>query len=236
MYMVKVALILIVLMSVMTGPPAAGLQGSSGETAKDHAKINNGQARLLAEARTKVLQVFGGAVAVAENPDAIVMTGDFNGDGWQDLAVVVRCALGKADKLNDPYANWTVENPRRLRPPELNHMTLQPLPHPPSREPIHAGDFLLAIIHGDGPAGWRDPKASQAFLLYNSVGKELSVKNHQRVITSTDRRRVMPPLRGDVITQVVGEQTGFVYWLGGEYLWFHDDASQQKITGSMERK
>ena len=43
-----------------------------------------------------------GAVVVAENPDAIVMTGDFDGDGWQDLAVVVRCAPDKADKVNDP--------------------------------------------------------------------------------------------------------------------------------------
>lgn len=228
--MVRV-LIFIVLIAVMIGTPAAGWQAIPTDTLKVHPTVKVEQTKLLAEARVKVLRVFEGAVVIAENPGALIMTGDFNGDGWQDLAVVVRCAPGKADMLNDPYANWTVENPRRIRPPEMRHMTLQPLPHPPSREPIQSGDLLLAVIHGDGPAGWRDPKASQAFLLYNAVGKDLSVKNHRRAILSPERRRALPPLRGDVITQVFEEQTGFLYWLGGEYLWFHDNPTQEKVAG-----
>lgn len=219
------------LVAVMMKTPAAGWQAIPTDTIKFHPTVKVEQTKLLAEARIKVLRVFEGAVVVAENPGTLIMTGDFNGDGWQDLAVVVRCAPGKADKLNDPYANWTVESPRRIRPPEMRYMTLQPLPHPPSREPIHAGDLLLAIIHGDGPAGWRNPKASQAFLLYNAVGKELSVKNFRRAIASPERKHALPPLRGDVITQVFEEQTGFVYWLGGEYLWFHDIPPQEKLAG-----
>src|SRR5258707_2696309 len=184
--MVRVVLIFIVLIAVMIATPAAGWQANSADTVKVHPTFKVEQTRLLAEARAKILQVFGGAVVMAENPDATVMTGDFNGDGWQDMAVVVRCAPGKADKLNDPYANWTVENPRRIRPPEMRHMTLQPRPHPPSREPIRAVDLLLAMSHGEGQAGWRDPKASQAFLLYNVVGKDLSVKDHRRARVSRE--------------------------------------------------
>src|SRR4029077_16594818 len=125
--MVRVVLIFIVPIAVMIATPAAGWEANSADTGKVHPTFKVGQTRLLAEARAKVLQVFGGAVVVAENPDAIVMTGDFNGDGWQDLDLVYRWAQGKADKLNEPYANWTVENPRRIRPPEMRHMTLQPL-------------------------------------------------------------------------------------------------------------
>ncbi|MGC2697491.1 MAG: hypothetical protein WA738_17015, partial [Candidatus Angelobacter sp.] len=133
---------------------------------------------------------------------------------------------------NDPYANWTLESPRRIKPPELNRMTMNQLPHPPSRESIQEGDLLLAIIHGDSAAGWRDPKATQAFLLYNIVGKELSVRNHKKATLSVAHNRALPPLRGDVISEVFTEQTGFVYWLGGEYLWFHDgNAVAGKIAG-----
>src|SRR5260221_12558054 len=112
--MVRVVLIFIVLIAVMIATPAAGWQANSADTVKVHPTFKVEQTRLLAEARAKILQVFGGAVVMAENPDATVMTGDFIGDGWQDMAVFVRSAPGTEDNLNAPYANCMYENHLRL--------------------------------------------------------------------------------------------------------------------------
>ncbi|MGC2697144.1 MAG: hypothetical protein WA738_15265, partial [Candidatus Angelobacter sp.] len=103
--MVKTAFVLIFSVAEITAVPAARGQQTVSGTAREEAAVKREDGRLLAEARSKVLQIFGRAVILAEGPDAKILTGDFNGDGWQDLAVVVRCAPGQSGMVNDPYAN-----------------------------------------------------------------------------------------------------------------------------------
>ena len=91
-----------------------------------------------AEARAAVARAFGDAVEPVGEPAAL----DLNGDGSPDLAVAVRLAAGR-EPAPGVLANWTIgECAGRGE-----------------------GDGLLAIVHGVGSRGWRDPEARQAYLV-----------------------------------------------------------------------
>ena len=94
----------------------------------------------MAEARAALTRAFGDAVETAgETATAL----DLNEDGSPDLVVAVRAARGWEPAARDGLANWTVGECAGRG----------------------AGDRLLAIVHGVGPHGWRDPEARQAYLV-----------------------------------------------------------------------
>jgi hypothetical protein len=132
--------------------------------------------------------------------------GDFNGDGSQDVMVVVQPSEERSYEINDPFRNWTVQD-LRLESARLVQAR-------PSR--VEKGERLLAVIHGHGPAGWRDPEARQAYLLRNAAIGRL------RVIRREDEARATPkgpPLRGDAIAEEADEApTRFLYWAGTRYV------------------
>lgn len=93
-----------------------------------------------AEARAALARAFGDAV----EPEVETATAlDLNGDGSPDLAIAVHAAKGRDPAATGALANWTVGECAGRG----------------------AGDGLLAIVHGVGPRGWRDPEARQAYLL-----------------------------------------------------------------------
>src|SRR6185503_10028374 len=106
------------------------------------------------EAQAAVHRVFAGAVVA--DPRRTV-AGDFNGDDAPDLAVVVRPARGALDRINHELANWTLQDAAGRAPGG-------------GRVQVAAGDVLLAVIHGHGAGGWRNPEARQSFLIRNAVG------------------------------------------------------------------
>src|SRR5438876_8561872 len=59
------------------------------------------------EAVTVLYRAFGRAVEMEGEGAAV---GDFNGDGSPDLAVDVRASEAHAAEINDPFANWTVQD------------------------------------------------------------------------------------------------------------------------------
>src|SRR5689334_3755129 len=95
------------------------------------------------EVREAVARIYKDTVTIdARRPSAYVV-GDFNGDGSQDIAVVVRPAKDKLADINDEVANWIVEDPRQVALPDP-HKSVQ-LPSPYSRPVVKQDDLLLTI-------------------------------------------------------------------------------------------
>jgi hypothetical protein len=148
---------------------------------------------------------------VASDPaDPRFITADLNGDGAQDLVAVVSPSRERLSDVNSRLANWIVQN--------LG-------PEPPGRRPagyasarVEEGDSLLAVIHGQGPDGWRSPEARQAYLLRNAVGREMQAVHAEDVAAGS---RTPSRLRGDVLTCKSSEALGFLYWNGARYAFWN---------------
>ena len=174
------------------------------------------------EIRAALARTYAGAVVFDERHVQAVV-GDFNGDGSSDVAVVVRPDKAKLDDLNNEFANWTLEDPTKVARPDPRqfdpHQGVQKLTPTKERPRVEAGDVLLAVIHGYEGKGWRNPDARQTYLLKNAVGGEMRTKNGfeaQREIPKTTLR-----LHGDIIQEKLGGASGFLYWTGAKYGWFH---------------
>jgi hypothetical protein len=172
-----------------------------------------------AEVRAALERTYKGAVAFDERNLAVV--GDFNGDGSEDLAVVVRPSKDRLADLNDELSNWIVTDPRTVSPPDPRdfdpHQGVQKLAPAPARPRVEAGDALVVVIHGYKESGWRSPEAMQTYLLKNAAGTDL--KTEGRTEAQADARKRLRPL-GDVIRERLGDESGFLYWTGASYGWF----------------
>lgn len=162
-------------------------------------------------------RVFERLVEVTQAANMSFVAGDFNGDQSQDIAVVVRPAQGSIEEINKDIANWTIDDPTimSLDP----HKATQPLP--PKPEPVHfeQTELMLAIIHGYGPEGWRNPEARQTYLLKHAVGSGMKTLSSKSALAAIKDKEDRPFLRGDVIRQTIGKEPGFIYWTGGRYVW-----------------
>ncbi len=164
------------------------------------------------EIQEAVARVFK-SVAIADTArNSSFAVGDFNGDGAEDLAVVVKASEGALGNLNSEMANWILEDPRKVPPPSLSN---KPPPHLSVR--AEKGDSLLAIIHGVNPQGWRSPEAKQTFLLKNGAGARLLSQGSAEIKAS---RQQLPPIRGDVLNETLDNKSGFIFWTGAKYSWW----------------
>jgi hypothetical protein len=131
---------------------------------------------------------------------------DFNGDGSQDLAVVVVPVAQRLPDINHELANWLIDDIRR---------TPRPAPAPPDvPAQVQAGDVLLAMIHGFGPAGWRSDQARQAYLLRN-VPDGLHPLPPAEAASRCGEGG--PHLWGDVLAPPSCRDSGYIYWTNARY-------------------
>jgi hypothetical protein len=174
-----------------------------------------------AEVRAALERTYKGAVAFDEH-DARAVVGDFNGDGSEDLAAVVRPSKEKLADLNDELSNWIVTDPLKVQPPDPRefdpHQGVQKLAPAPARPRVEAGDTLVVVIHGFKESGWRNPEAMQTYLLKNAAGADLKTEGRTQAQADAQKRL---RLLGDVIRERLGGQSGFLYWTGASYGWFH---------------
>ena len=154
-----------------------------------------------------VKRVFKDSVVIDTSREPHFLAGDFNGDLSQDIAVVLKPAPDKVSDLNEEFPTWI-----------LRDLSGPPVPGNP-RLRVGANDVLLAVIHGYGTKGWHDEQATQTFLLKNAVGSHIEAHPPKDVATRSQGKKV-PPLRGDVIAEVLQGNSGYLYYAGATYSWY----------------
>lgn len=169
------------------------------------------------EVREAVARVYKNAVAMDMGHQPGYVVGDFNGDGSEDIAIIVKPAKNKLEEINSEVANWIVEDPRQVLLPDANK-TVQRLPQNPGPVKVRPDDLLLTIIHGYKDKGWRNTEARQAYLLDNAVGASMTAAPLKDLLSAGGNKNgVMRS--GDVIKQTLAGEQGFLYWTGAKYAW-----------------
>jgi hypothetical protein len=169
------------------------------------------------EVRQAIQRVYQRSVTVYAKRNGHFIAGDFNGDRSQDIAVIVKPGEGKLADLNNDLANWTIQDAQNVA---IHVAKTLSRPTPPAPMKVKTNDLLLAVIHGYGSTGWRDPQARQTYLLRNAVGIDLEVQPPSSVLNSATDKRKLPRLRGDVVMEKMAGQTGMLYWTGAKYAWY----------------
>jgi len=146
--------------------------------------------------------------------NATFIVGDFNGDQSEDLAVIARPAAGKLDAVNDELANWTIQDADKafIAPPGKAVV----VPPKQARPRVERGEELLAIIHGFGPEGWRNPQARQAYIVKHAAA---TFEGTAPSISQKAIRAMHLPIETDIIKEVRNNKKGFLFWTGGVYAW-----------------
>jgi hypothetical protein len=167
-----------------------------------------------AEVESAVSRVFSGVLLIDHTPAQFFIVGDFNGDGSEDLAVIVRPARGHLDEINSELANWTIQDADKAFVPSPHQRVVKMEKAAPPK--IAEGEAVLAIVHGYGPQGWRNPDARQTILVKHAA----AVFQGTAPSISQKAIRVMRlPVETEIIRGVRGREKGFLFWTGGAYAW-----------------
>ena len=158
----------------------------------------------LVEVQDAVKRVFKEAAVVDTSYDPHFLPGDFNGDASQDIAVILKPA--NLEELNQELPPWLLREPRSNKPPTM-------------RLRIEKDDVLLAVIHGYGTNDWRDPQATQTFVLKNVVGSDLHVESVKDFAKANSGKRLPRP-QGDLIAQKLQGTDGYLYYATATYSWY----------------
>ncbi len=156
------------------------------------------------EVENKIKTVFKDAAVLNPNYNPNFFTGDFNGDASQDLVVILRPV--NLDEMNRQFAPWLVRDPRSSQSTRV-------------RPPIEKDETVLAVIHGYGTNDWRDPDATQTFLLKNVVGNNLKVQTGKEFIEANSGRKLPRP-QGDLIGATINGTQGYLYYATSNYSWY----------------
>ncbi|HSS20280.1 MAG TPA: hypothetical protein VLL54_09405 [Pyrinomonadaceae bacterium] len=162
------------------------------------------------EVQQAIQRIYKDAVVIQEDRGGSYFTGDFNADGSPDLAVIVKPAKGGLPKLNSEYANWILEDPRKVRFGQTTK---------PQRETVAEGELLLIVLHGFQETGWRHKYARQSYLLRNSVGENLRTQSSREAGQEKRFRDAPAAQTGVVISEKLAGREGFIYWNNSRYAW-----------------
>ncbi|HEV7675549.1 MAG TPA: hypothetical protein VGQ12_13545 [Candidatus Angelobacter sp.] len=167
-----------------------------------------------AEVEAAFHRVFGDTLVAERGTAQFFIVGDFNGDASEDLAVLARPAPGKLNDVNSELSNWIIQDADKAFIPNTSKAVVKP-PKPETLT-IANGEEILAIIHGFGPKGWRNPDARQAYLLKHAAAtfQGIAPSISQKAI-----RAMKLPFATDIIKEVRNNKRGFLFWTGSMYAW-----------------
>jgi len=178
-----------------------------------------------------IKRIFNDVVTADKARNPYFVAGDFNADRSEDLAVIVKPADTEMAvlALNDELSNWLIREPKKIMVPKpLGQARAMEIRSKP--EPIRKGDELLAIIHGFGPTGWRNPDARQTFLLKDVAGSGLkaeSVKNLAKTKSDLPLLNGQVLQNGDVLAETLGGAKGLLFWTGSAYSWYPQEGRKE---------
>lgn len=175
------------------------------------------------EAREVLARIYQTAVLLDQSQKLI--TGDFNGDESQDIAMIVKPVESAMEDINSEVANWTLGDPTKVV-----IMKKTGVPPPAAQVKIEKSDTLLAVIHGHGPEGWRNKDAQQTYLLRNAIGSEMKMQSAKDATRMFRGKLDFPRLNGDVIRQTLGGRQSFLYWTGAKYAWCLPISSEEAVA------
>ena len=194
-------------MEAVAQPPFPAINDSASATATDAAKTAPPKTDEVKEA---VARVFKDAAMISTDRKPGFVIGDFNGDQSVDLAVVLTPGAGKLAELNQQYPPWILKN-----------VFVIDRPGGPALR-VAENETLLAVIHGYGPNGWRDPEARQTFLLKSAAGSDMQAEARASLLKANEGKK-LPRLRGDVIREVLKGKLGWLYYAESTYRWYDPD-------------
>ena len=195
---------------------AAATLGASAQTTRQTKANQSNQSAAVTEA---LKASFGSSLEAVTAFNPFYLTGDFNGDGAQDIVIVARIKGHRSDLPPDVKVYNPFERPKAVFPAD-------PLANP---------TVALAIIHGSR-AGWQTPPALEKFLLFGespvlilnlgrvTSGDPNAVKNLMELLRKGPRRLRnlgWPPAaaRGDSIVLGTEATDSILYWNGKTYRW-----------------
>jgi hypothetical protein len=160
----------------------------------------------MKEVQEAVQRVFKEAVVIDTTHTPVFIAADFNGDLSEDIAVVLKPASDRVSELNEEFPGWILRDlgTTQSRGPRLR---------------IADKEVLLAISHGYGANGWRNPEATQTFLLKNAVGSAMEA-HPLKEFTAANQGKTLPLIRGDVVSEILDGKWGVLYYAGATYSWY----------------
>ena len=180
-------------------------------------RVDIAQAPKLADVQDAVKRVFKDAAVVDTKSEPSFLAGDFNGDASQDIAIIIKPA--KLEAMNQELPPWLVREPRSNKPST-------------QRLKVEKDEPLLAVIHGYGTNDWRDPEATQTFLLKNVVGSNLNVESPAN-FAKTNSGRKLPRPQGDLIKETVNGTNGYLYYARATYSWYDPKSFKPEAPSGM---
>lgn len=167
-------------------------------------RIAAAPAAKVSEVQEAVKRVFKDGAVLHTDYNPSFLAGDFNGDASQDIAVILKPV--KLDVMNQELPPWLVREPRTNK---LNRTPAK----------IEQNEVLLAVIHGYGVNDWRDPEATQTFVLKNVVGNNLQVHTGKDFVAANAGRKLPRP-QGDLIGETIQGTSGYLYYAKATYSWY----------------
>ena len=181
----------------------------------------------LEHVQETVNRIFKDSVTIDSSHAPSFFVADFNGDRSQDLAVILRPVPAKLSYLNQEFPSWIAREPlKEVLLPKSKAMARSAIArgyeNPAAGQTVRfgAGDVLIAIVHGYGEKGWRDPEATQTHVLREVVGENIRVLPLASAAKTYKGVKPLPDIYGDLIQETLIGQEGFLHFAGGMYQWY----------------